>query len=149
MVELRTISPTYLMVHVYEAFRGDRELIDTYHLVNGSLMQCITSTVTEIRRQADRGENLVYLGVYQQGAMIGYSILAPSCLFSFGIHIASRTKDVLMDWWRQICFLLNGEFATWIWAKNTRALAFLQRNGMEITESKDGIIGLTYDKVTV
>lgn len=116
------------------AFEEDVDLLEKYHIVNdGTLDECVEDTWKRIA-EVNARESLTYFSVVQDGITIGFSVIGPSFLLSFGINIKYRTKEVLGSWWEAICKLLGYEFVTWIFKKNSRTLNFLLRNGMTISE---------------
>lgn len=108
-------------------------MLDKYHFIQGTLDECVRDTVCKILWIAAK-DSLEYFGIYYGKALIGFTVIGKSFLLSFGINIRYRRKEVLLDWWRKVCDLLDNEFATWIFKKNERTVKFLQRNGMEIVE---------------
>jgi hypothetical protein len=134
MVNFKTILPRNLFLYVREAFCEDEALINKYHVVNGSLDDCVDDTVRRIYEIYEK-EPLKFMGVYENMQPIGFSVIGKNFLLSFGINIHYRTKENVLDWWTKICQMLNNEFATWIFKKNTRTVEFLKRNGMMIVEA--------------
>lgn len=145
MVELKTIPTGSLGVHIHEAFKGDWQLINTYHLVNGSLIDCVKSTFTEIDKFSSGPDKVEYYGIYLDGKTIGFTVVGENFLLSFGINIQYRTKEIVMQWWNMVCMMLNKAFVTWLFKKNTRAIDFCKRNGMEVIEDFPEYVTLLYD----
>src|SRR6266849_3414375 len=141
MVTMFDIQPEELRGFITIAFQGDTALINTYHLVNGSLDKCVNSTVMEIKKVA-RTDKLSYYGIIWDGRPIGFTVLGKNFLISFGINLRFRTKEILPLWWQLVCTALNEEFVTWIFKKNTRAIDFLKRNGMIVIEEHPDYIAM-------
>jgi hypothetical protein len=146
MVGIVTILPTEdLSWYVRRAFEDDQALLDTYHLVNGTLDECVSSTMDEIFKIVMASPFAIErCAIYEGKTLIGFMVLAPSCLISFGIHHAYRKKEILLEWWSKTVVMLNHEFVTWLFTKNTRAINFLVRNGMVIEKEENGIASLLY-----
>lgn len=121
------IRPVELTKYVRIAFKGDADLMDKYHILQGSLGECVADTVKRIEEIKDPLE--YYALVFEEEA-IGFTVIGESFLLSFGINIRLREKIIVMDWWRQVCRMLDDKFVTWIFKKNTRTIKFLERNGM-------------------
>lgn len=143
MVEISTIPPYILPLFIERAYSGDKELLETYHIVNGSLEFCVKEQVKIIRTQS-RFDNLVFYGLKIADDIIGYMVIGENYLFSYCINIAYRTKVVLMDWWAQVIDLFKGHFGTFLYKKNDRALRFMIRNGMEVIDEKPNYVTLIY-----
>lgn len=146
MVEMKEIQAQYLHTYVHIAFENDSALIFHYHLVNGTLEKCVRSTVREIEKVVRRGEPLTCYAVLYNGTAIGFSVLGPNYLLAFGISISYRTAEIVPLWWKLICVALDEEFVTWIFKKNSRAIAFLKRNGMIVLEENDRYVSLGHYK---
>lgn len=131
MVSLVPIPFVGLRTEIRIAFEEDAELIEKYHVVNGSLLNCVDDTMNRIKAVAATDDLRCYV-VENKGVPIGFTVIGQSFLLSFGINIRYRTKAILMEWWGKVCHMLNNEFVTWIFKKNTRTINFLKRNGMEV-----------------
>jgi hypothetical protein len=154
MVELKTISSGFLGSAIHFAFKGDWQLIHHYHLVNGDLADCVKSTFYEIDKVSREGTALEYFGIYytdprKQTILIGFTVTGPKILLSFGINLKYRSKEIVLEWWQCVLTWLSGEFVTWLFKKNTRAIAFLTRNGMEISEDNGDYVTLLHLKPSV
>lgn len=146
MVTLQTIHYGYLPSLIHEAFKGDRSLINEYHRINGSLNTCVKDTFYQIDKASREGTALDFYGVFRDGEPIGFTVLGKKMLFSFGIQITHRQKEVVTTWWQLVRDKLGPEFVTWLFKKNSRAIAFLLRNDMEIHEETEDIVTLIYLK---
>jgi hypothetical protein len=141
MVKMVPILKKDLRPLIYKAFKDDWDLIHNYHLVNGSLEDCINSTMTEIGR-VDAKEALQYYAVRWNNDPIGFTVVGDRFLLSFGLSIFYRTKEIIGQWWELVCSCLKDGFVTWIFKKNTRAINFLVKNGMEEIEDRGTYITL-------
>lgn len=153
MVEIQTIPSGSLGAAIHFAFKGDWQLIHKLHLVNGDLNDCVKSTFRQIDSVSHGGTPLQFWGIYllqgDEKNLIGFTVTGPKMLFSFGINIQFRTKEIVMNWWQCVLTLLGNEFVTWLFKKNTRAIDFVTRNGMEVSEDNGDYVTLLYLKPIV
>jgi hypothetical protein len=128
------------------AFKGDIELIEKYHVVGLTLNKCVEDTYDKII-EAIHQYPLEMHQIVHNGEVIGYSIIckAYSFLYSFAINIEHRNAKVVGAWFDKVCEQLQNNFTCALWAKNTRAIGFLLRNGLKIHEQKNEEIHLKYN----
>lgn len=128
------------------SFKGDVELIEKYHVVGRTLTQSVDDTYDKIIDCYNKYPMQLHQLVIN-GEVIGYSISckAYNFLYSFAINIRYRNADVLSAWFNKVCNDLQNNFTCALWAKNTRAIQFLMRNGMKIHEQKNDEIHLKYN----
>lgn len=130
------------------SFWGDDALINKYHKVETNKFQdCVDDTFNSI---LDNSESLPmewYLIRHDNNEIIGYCIAskAYNFLYSFGINKNYRNGEVLSNWFTSVAELLQNHFTSALWAKNTRAIEFLVKNGMEIFKNEDNIVQLKYN----
>lgn len=149
MVELRSIPSGSLGSAINFAFRGDWQLIHKYHLINGDLTDCVKSTFREIDRVSQGGTPLEYFGIYYEEMLIGFTVTGPKLLFSFGINIQYRTKEIVLKWWQCVLTYLGQDFVTFLFKKNKPAVDFLMRNGMVVGDDQGEYLGLVHLKPSV
>ena len=88
---------------VTRAFSGDEELLSEYHISPGDLAHCVDHTVKLIEESYLNFQyNMKFYVVVLNGQEIGYSIVInhdqqPPELYSFGIDINFRTKEILQS----------------------------------------------------
>jgi hypothetical protein len=147
MVRSVKISRPQLTKLVQISFEGDKELVDTYHVRSGiNLEVCVNSTLHTIE-DTSRLYDLKYFKVLKDSKPIGFHVTGKDFLYSFGININWRKKDILIQWWNFICKELNNNFMCMLYIKNTRAINFLIRNGMEIINEDGKLVTLKYSKI--
>lgn len=78
---------------------------------------------------------------------VGYIFSCQDLLISFGINKQYRTKENLQKVFEQIKSNFDGEFATYMWDRNTRAINWLKKCGMVQVDSK--LIGVTKLKYSI
>lgn len=135
MISFESIPKFQVSKYVTIAFQGDDDLINVYHVVNGDFDKCVFLTCKNIS-DTDVIMGFEYFGIYNNEQVIGYTVIGPALLFSFGINIKYRNKEVLMAWWQWVCAKMN-LFKCVLWKKNTRAIAFLVKNGMQVEKVTD------------
>lgn len=135
-VRLLPISFGYLDPFVALAFEGDTDLLQHYHVSPGSLDECVAHTLNAISETYNSfpATMKIYAVVYGN-KIIGYTIFIESDpskeLYSFGINIQYRTKEVVTSWLTVVKEALGEKWFLVLWDKNTRAINFFERNGVE------------------
>lgn len=135
---------------LYEAivisFSNDYDLIKKYHVIEGTLVECVTDTYLKIR-EASEMYPMEWYKVLVKGRVVGYCIMCQtySFLYSFGINMQYRNRMELEDFFSQVKKYFGQGFTCGLWAKNTRAIDFLIKNGMQIYESDESAVHLKYN----
>lgn len=118
---------------IYVAFKDDKKLVDEYHILGGTLEDCVRDTKLKIVEESDRITLDWYKVLDDYGSIIGFLVVSDTykLLYSFGLNIDSREeyKKVFFD---KISSMFGGEFSCGLWTKNKRAIRFLEKMGMEI-----------------
>lgn len=130
------------------SFWGDDALINQYHKVETKRYQdCVEDTYNTILDSTEALPLEWYLVRHDNNEIIGYCIAskAYNFLYSFGINKNYRNSEVLSTWFNKVAELLQDHFASALWAKNTRAIDFLVKNGMKIFEEDNIIVKLKYN----
>lgn len=132
---------------VGHAFSKDDELIEKYHIVGENYQKSILDTVDKIKTTHVKDFELKLYAINCGNQTIGYSVINKEIgiLYSFGINIKYRNKETLVEWFGLIANLMP-DFKCYLWNKNTRAINFLIKNGMKISEVKREFTILTYKK---
>lgn len=141
MIRIKKISFGHLYGLVQLAYENDKELFEKYHLKPMGLDQCVICTMDLIEEVA-KTKNLTYYKILWNNEPIGYFITYDNILYSYAISIRFRKKNILIAWWSEIKKLLEPIFATGLYENNTRAISFLEKQGMIIAERKDNIVTL-------
>lgn len=141
MIKLIKISKYQVRPLVEISYEGDADLFDKYHLSKMEFSGCVDSTM-ELIEGASREKVLTYYKVLLQKKPIGYVITCPNVLYSYAIAVKYRKKKILMEWWGAVKSLFSGVFATGLYENNTRAILFLQRQGMIIVEKNGNLVTL-------
>ena len=64
-------------------------------------------------------------------SLIGYFFYHKNILISFGVNVKHRNKQTLKRVFEDIKKEMNGEFETYMWERNERAINWLKKCGME------------------
>ena len=145
MVTLKKISLPEVVKGVAIAYDKDQDLFDKYHIGKCDFAGAVMSTVAMIR-EASKERNLSYYKVVYKQTPIGYVVVFPDFLYSYGINPKFRKKEILVDWWGQVRKLLGRNFATQLYPNNTRAADFLVKNGMKAYEQENDTILFVNEK---
>ena len=137
MVQLTKISPDQIKSFIEVAFRDDAELLEQYHISPGTLDHCVDHTCGFISENADfYKEDIEFYAVDD----FGFTIIIRNAnnvneLYSFGKNINYRNKETLTAWLEEVEKLIGKPYYIVLWAKNTRAINFFEKNGFIVQRS--------------
>jgi hypothetical protein len=117
---------------ITKAFSSDKKLIEKYHIKGESLNDCVIDTFSKILGES-QNTTLDWYGVYDdEEGQIGFVVISKAydVLYSFGLNINYR-EDYSSLFFDEISNLFDGCFRCGLWNKNTRAIEFLERHGMD------------------
>ena len=143
MVTLHEIDYKWLEPFVYLAFAQDFDLLDKYHKKEATTEECISNLIVQIGELKEKCGAVCY-GVWYDDEPIGFSVIAKRLLYSFGIDIHFRQKDILLEWFDLIKEKLENQFVTLLYNENVRAINFFEKNGMDIVDENDLYKTLAY-----
>jgi hypothetical protein len=129
------------------AFINDTELLTKYHIVeNGTYEHCVKDTFNKII-QSSKEHILEWYLIIKDSLIIGFTIVSIgyNYLYSFGINIKYRNNLILNEWFVKVKEILQNHFICELWEKNKRAINFLIKNGMEISNQENGVVTLKYN----
>ncbi len=150
----------FLRLCISQAFIGD-ERLRKYHIKpSDDLQEMIDDTFNTIMDSSKELGLDWYSVVFTDGVfnkhLIGFVCVSVSrsLIYSFGINIEFRKKDILKEWIRKVerIFKSNniGNCSVILYTKNRRAVSFFMKNGYAITfnnyklyEDTDPITGLS------
>lgn len=141
MIRVAKISFGQLPRLVELAYENDQDLFDKYHLKPMGLDDCVKSTMSLIEDVAAE-KKLLYYKILWQNEPIGYFIIYDNVLYSYAIGVKYRKKNILVAWWEEIKKMMPDIFATGVYENNTRAIEFLEKQGMKVAERKNNIVTL-------
>jgi hypothetical protein len=116
--------------HIKIGFENDEELFSKYHILNGSEDECITNTYERI--QDLKNETHCFYEIVYKDKAIGFCCFEDNLLYSFGINVNYRRREILVAWLEHIEKLFVGKYSiymTTFYQKNTRAKDFFLKNG--------------------
>lgn len=141
-VVLKKVDVLDMQPLILRGFSGDEELLSHLHISPGSLDHCVRHTLNFVMDNVDfyKGDLECYSVVFN-GNEIGYTIVirnenAPNELYSFAIHINYRKKEILQAWLAEIEKIIGKPYFIVLWAKNTRAIDFFEKNGFEVDRER-------------
>ncbi len=135
MVKLVPISFQDLRPFISLAFEGDTELLEKYHVSPGDLEHCVEHTLLAIEGNFRHfNEKMEFYAIISNNEIAGYTVIIRhefgiDELYSFGVNMKYRTKNVLISWVCCTGAKIRGPFYIVLWSKNTRAIDFFERNG--------------------
>lgn len=142
MIKLIPITISALTYYVRLSFEGDNDLLKKYHISPGDLEHCVEHTMNFIKENYEYyGEDMNIFVVLMDTKVIGYTITiknekAPNELYSFGINIKYRKKDILKGWIEKVKEFLGNHYYIVLWSKNTRAIDFFEKNGCVVDRER-------------
>ena len=137
-VHLIPIDQEDVLFHVENAFAGDAELLEQYHTSPGPLKHCVENTMQFINENAAYyKKDMEFYALVFGGQVIGYTIVikndkVPNELYSFGINMAFRIKEVVTSWLKAVKEILGVPYYIVLWSRNTRAINFFEKNGFAV-----------------
>lgn len=133
MVTVKKISVNELPVLVKTSYEGDGDLSKNFVNVQSDYMANVNSELFDIY-ELSSFKKLKYYKVIYQKKPIGYFVTFDNTLYSFGINVNYRKKDILLYWWKELKKTLNKGFNCFLNDKNERAIRFLEKNNMRIVD---------------
>lgn len=120
---------------VRECFSTDSELIDEFHIKAGtSSEECIDDTCNVLFNQTYG--DFEFYKILKSDRLIGFIGIEPSAkyLTTFCLKKKDRNEGNKKELFQSIIKLLGEEFSCALYAKNRRAIKYLIKQGMEISE---------------
>lgn len=130
-MEVKQINIEELREYVELVYRGDDDLLNTYHINPPyTFEEGVQETIEAIKNVSEQTPTGCY-GVLKDGEKIGYFVSFVNNLYSFGVAIEKRTTGMLKDFWGIIVETIGNEFICVLYKNNTRAIDWLEKCGME------------------
>lgn len=143
MIELTKLKYE-LKKYVESAYKGDQDLFSKYHVSECSFSEAVEQTLAMIY-ETSLVVDMKYLGVVKDKKRIGYLCYFQNNLYSFGINIDYRTKEVLSEFWEKTKEVMGDSFICMLFPNNTRAIGWLKTCGMEIIDGvEESAVTLLY-----
>lgn len=131
MIKTEKISTFELPDLVKIAYMGDGDLLLYYWGEDYNLEEAINATLNAIKYQENEGIEFNHYAVIEDEQEIGYISCFPNNLYSFGININRRTKEVLKEFWERVKEIMGDSFICMLFPQNQRAIEFLKKQGMQ------------------
>lgn len=145
MVKVSKVSKNEIKRLVEIAFNGDSDLVEKYHIINKGFSEAVDSTVGRII-DTSRIYDYKFFKVLHEKKPVGFFVVGNQVLYSFGINIKYRTKNILANWWELVKKELGSQFMSMLYSKNERAVNYLKNRGMVVSDD-DGIITTLVNKI--
>lgn len=133
MITIKKISKSELPKLVAISYERDEELFEKYHIGKMNFPQAVLSTL-DLIDEASQQFKLSYYKVIYQKQPIGYFVTFGDYLYSFGISMKFRKKDILVGWFLGVRKVLGKQFKALLYENNTRAISHLEKQGMKIVD---------------
>jgi hypothetical protein len=133
MITIKKISKSELPKLVAISYEKDEELFDKYHIGKMNFPQAVLSTL-DLIDDASKELKLSYYKVVYQKQPIGYFVTFDGYLYSFGISMKFRKKDILVGWFVAVKKVLGLNFRAMLYENNTRAISHLEKQGMKVID---------------
>lgn len=144
MVNIVGTTDFGLRRYVETAYAGDEDLLSKYHVSKYDFESAVNETMRMIS-YTSKGVDMMYFGVTLNDERIGYLCCFKNNLYSFGINIQKRTKEILSEFWGKVKEVLGNSFICMLYPNNTRAINWLKKCKMEEVESEeDNCVTLLY-----
>lgn len=141
MIKVIKISKGQLNNLVRLSYEGDTDMRNKFHSVVGSV-EDITNETIEMIDNASKQYEMFYYKVLFDKEPIGYFVCGKQLLYSFAVAVKFRKKEILMKWWDNIKAVLGKIFTTVLYEHNTRAISFLEKQGMEVYKREGNLVSL-------
>lgn len=144
-IELEEIRFEELEPLVSFAFGNDPDLLSKYQQLDGDFLTMVKRNVNNMA-ESDCILNLTYFKVKNEDKIIGFTVVdfGKNILYSFGINVQFRTKEIVTSWIENVKSMLMGLVRCALWNKNKRAIDFLLKNGFEVSDKTIEITYLIY-----
>lgn len=143
VIEISKTSKRKVNKLIELAFLGDSDLIEHYHAANDNMQDSILHTIERID-VTSMAYQLSFYKVTVDKVNAGFFVTGDNFLYSFGLNMKFRKKEILMKWWEMVCGELKPNFICMMNKKNTRGINFLKKQGMIVISNGNEILTLKY-----
>jgi len=134
-----------LQEFVSVAFEEDSDLLTEYSDYS-TMEELIQTNVANTVELAKTKEVKCY-GMFLEQTPIGFTVLSEKMLYSFGINIYCRQKDIKTGWLNWLNSVFDNNFVVCLYRKNTRAINYFLKNGFEEFNKDDKVVYLITHKI--
>ena len=142
--DIARISIDDLQEFVSIAFKEDSELLTEYS--DYSTMEELILTNVENTKELAKTKEVKCYGMFLEQTPIGFTVLSEKLLYSFGINVYCRQKEVKAIWLNWLKRVFDNDFCVVLYRKNTRAINYFLKNGFEEFSEDDKVIYLLTNK---
>lgn len=143
MVTLKKVSKTELVSLVEIAYKNDDDLFEKYHVQKCNFEWAVISTLGMVHELSKERKVNYYKVIFKKEA-IGYVVTFDNFLYSFGVAIKYRSKEVLSNYWKAIKEVLPKNFLSSLYINNERAINWLKKCGMKEVKINDNSNMVTF-----
>lgn len=126
---------------IRSAFKDDPDMLTLYDPL--AHVKSLDDIVNDIVKKIKTHGKAVVKGLYEKNKLAGFFIRVGGLLVSFGIAVEYRVRKFKNKLWQLIREEFKGIFKCYLWTTNQRAIKFLQKCGMVITNSDERLTELT------
>lgn len=147
MISLLPITLDELKPLIAYAYAGDNDLIEKYQAdTTRTYQQCVDFNFNEIAELSSAHKNVSIWEIWRdEGDLsnaIGYCVTInnedqPGMLLSYSINKKYRDAEILTSWLMEVEEELGTPYYTGLWAKNTRAISFFEKNGFALLPASE------------
>lgn len=127
------------------AFKEDVELLTEYSHYS-TMEELIETNVANTVELAKTKEVKCY-GMFLEQTPIGFTVLSEKLLYSFGINVFCRQKEVKTIWLNWLRRVFDNNFVVCLYSKNTRAINYFLKNNFEEFSNDGNVIYLVTSKI--
>lgn len=137
----RPITYKQLEQAIKIAFNGDEDIFKYYD--SSSKVETVEDIAIDIIKKIQTHDEIVIKGVYDKNKLVGFYVIARRLLISFSLSVSYRVRKYLNEFWSLIREEFKGVFKCYLWTDNVRAIKFLIKHGMRVTNYNNTLTELT------
>jgi hypothetical protein len=131
---------------IQKAFEGDNEIgLYCDPSIAGATPDEVSLDVFNKLNEIEGVYNGTFKEYQKDGQPVGFCYLIGSVLISFGINKSHRNSDNLCSFYNFM--KSDGLSSAFLWERNTRAIKWLEKCGMEVEERLNGVVKLKNEEV--
>lgn len=137
----KTITYSELDLAIKTAFDGDSKIYEMYD--PKAIVTNTDEISNDIIKKVRTHDKAILKGVYDKNKLIGFFVRVGGLLVSFSLAVPYRIRKYLNNFWQLIREEFKGTFRCYLWNQNKRAIRFLKKHGMIITNWNELLTELT------
>lgn len=127
----KTITYEQLVPAIKTVFAEDKAVYDLYD-PNVEVKNIDDIVANILQKTTEYKAPVIYKEVYLGNELAGYFFYREGMLISFGLNVKFRTRHYKKDFFRTIKKEIGSHFFCVLWTKNSRAIRYLLKMGMQI-----------------